>query len=162
LGSYGPAAGMLVAATCGALVGVAMPGIIVLVAPGVAVATFGAAAELPALRLLPGYWAAGAPARVPDEEPGMELAGVIGWVPAAARLAEEGGAAGCKSPASTTCGVDWLEGSAGAADRASSDVSSVASFGFHQAHRGLDWQPANPATKAAIHNARMALSLMFV
>ena len=162
MGSYGPAAGTLVAATGGPLFGILMPGIGEAAAAGVAVIAFRAAGEFAALGLPLGYWAAGAFARVPAEELGMEIAGPVGWVPAAARFAEEGGAAGCKPPDSTTCGVDWLDGSAGAADRASSDVSCDASFGFHQAHRGLDWQPANPATKAAIHNARMALSLMFV
>ncbi|MEX2306722.1 MAG: hypothetical protein WD738_03980 [Pirellulales bacterium] len=91
---------------------------------------------------------------------GIDVAAVVGWAPAAAKLADEGGAAGCKPPDSATWGVDCVEGSSGAADRASTDASSAASFCFHHAHRGLDWQPANPATRTAIHNARVAVIFM--
>jgi hypothetical protein len=99
-------------------------------------------------------------ATVAVEVAGIELAGGAGGAPAAARLADDGGAAGCNVPDSATCGVDCVEGSAGAAERASSDLSSDPSLCFHQAQRGLDWHPANPATTAAIDNARMAERLM--
>jgi hypothetical protein len=55
-------------------------------------------------------------------------------------------------PESATCGVDCAEGSAGAAERATTEESSDASCDFHQAQRGLDWQPANPAATSTTHN----------
>jgi hypothetical protein len=138
-----------------------MAGIVALLAPGVAGATLDMIAGISGLRLMLGYFAAGAFASVPADA-GTELAGTVDGAPAAAMLVEDGGAAGCRPAGSTAAGVDWLDGSAGAADRASSDVSSAASFGFHQAHLALDWHPTNPATIAETHNARMAVSLMFV
>jgi hypothetical protein len=77
-------------------------------------------------------------------------------------LAEEGDAAGCNVPASATCGVDWSDGNAGAAERATTEESSDASFGFHHAQRGLDWQPANPVATRATINARVIECFMFV
>jgi hypothetical protein len=99
---------------------------------------------------------------VAGEVVGTDIVGVDGRAPAAARFADEGGAAGCNVPASAICGVDCADGNAGAADRATSDVSSDASWGFHQAHREPDWQPVNPAAMRAIDNARMTESLMFL
>ena len=72
-----------------------------------------------------------------DDVDGMPLPG-SDCVPAAARLAEEGGADGCNSVGEMACGVDCAEGSAGAAERAVSDVSSGALSRFHHAKRGPD------------------------
>jgi hypothetical protein len=75
-------------------------------------------------------------------------------VPAAARFAEDGGAAGCNPVAAIACGVDCADGSAGgAAERATSDESSGAFSDFHQAQRGPDWHPERPTNTAAIVNA---------
>jgi hypothetical protein len=78
-------------------------------------------------------------------------------VPAAARFADDGGAAGCNSAGETACGVDCAEGKTGAAERAVSDVSSGAFSRFHHARRGPDWQPIIAAETAAIVNARRNL-----
>jgi hypothetical protein len=99
---------------------------------------------------------------VAGEVVGTDVAGAVIGAPAAARFADEGGAAGCNVPASAICGCDCADGNAGAADRATTDVSSDVSWDFHQAHRGPDWQPANPAARRAIDNARRAEILMFV
>jgi hypothetical protein len=99
-------------------------------------------------------------ARVADDVAGMELEVAVGGAPAAAKFAEEGGAAGCNVPDSTTFGSVWVDGSAGAADRASTDASSDPSGCFHHAHRGPDWQPARPTTVTRISAVRRALDFM--
>jgi hypothetical protein len=54
-------------------------------------------------------------------------------------LAEDGGVVA----AANDCGTDCDEGSAGAADRATSDAFSGDVLCFHQAQRGPDWQPTS-------------------
>jgi hypothetical protein len=95
-----------------------------------------AGAVFAAVALPDGYRANGAFATVVGAELGMALGLDCGGVPAAARFAEDGGAAGCRVPASGNCGVDWAEGRSGAADFDSSEAS--ASLVFHQAQRGPD------------------------
>ena len=80
--------------------------------------------------------------------------GVIGFVPAAARLAADGDVAGSNPGTDAICGVAFDEGSVGAAERATADVSSGAVSCFHQAQRGPDWQPNAAAIQAEIVNAR--------
>ena len=63
-------------------------------------------------------------------------AGAAG-VPAAARLVDDGEAAGVRPAIATGVGVDWLEGSLGSAERATADASGTASF-FQNAHFGPD------------------------
>jgi hypothetical protein len=96
---------------------------------------------------------------VAEDVGGIALAGWDG-VPTAARLADEGGDAGCSSVGEIACGVDWSDGNSGAAERAVSDVSSGALSRFHHAKRGPDWQPTIPVSTAAIANARMTLIFM--
>lgn len=82
--------------------------------------------------------------------------------PAAAKLLDDGGVAGVKPAIATACGVDCAEGSAGAAERATTDESSGAFSCFHQANRGADWQPGTAATTAINVNDRSAVRFMSV
>jgi hypothetical protein len=75
------------------------------------------------------------------------VAGAELLVPVAARFTEEGEAVGCMPVAATACGVALAEGNVGAADAAAREVSSEDFQGVHQAQRGPDWQPTNPAIK---------------
>jgi hypothetical protein len=72
-----------------------------------------------------------------------------GLLLATARFVDEGETAGVNPLGATACGVAVVEGRAGAAVRAVSDVSSDACFGVHQAQLGPDWQPVIPATMMA-------------
>ena len=58
-------------------------------------------------------------------------------VPAAARLVDDGEAAGVRPATATGVGVDWLDGNFGSAVRATADASGRASF-FQNAHFGPD------------------------
>jgi hypothetical protein len=58
-------------------------------------------------------------------------------VPAAARFAAEGDAAGFR-PGTSTAGDGCADGSCGSAERATADASGVAGSDFHQAHFGPD------------------------
>jgi hypothetical protein len=97
---------------------------------------------------------------VVDDIDGIALPADDALLPAAARLADDGGAAGCSSASETACGVDWADGNVGAAERAVSDVSSGALSRFHQAKRGPDWQPTVPAKATATVRARTNVSLI--
>jgi hypothetical protein len=107
---------------------------------------------------------------VVEELLGIESGGTVGAAvaaaaavpaaPVAARFVAEGLAAGCKPEAATACGVAAALGNVGAVLVAACAVSSGAVAVFHHAHRGPDWQPANPAITLAIINMRMADNLM--
>ncbi len=60
---------------------------------------------------------------------------VVAGVPAAARLVEEGDAAGVNPATATACGLDCAEGSSGFAERATTDESSGALSRLNQANR---------------------------
>ena len=79
--------------------------------------------------------------------------------PAAAKFADDGGAAGVKPATATACGVDCAEGSAGAAERATTDESGAWSC-FHHAQRGPDWQPLVAANAVTITDITTAFALM--
>jgi hypothetical protein len=81
---------------------------------------------------------------------GADGAGLI--APAAARLAEDGGAAGWIPAGVMAWGVAWAEGSAGAAERATADESGAAVSFFHHAQRGPDWHPILATSTAEIVN----------
>jgi hypothetical protein len=81
----------------------------------------------------------GALAIMAGDVAGREIPAALG-VPAAARFVDEGDAAGCK-PGTSTGGDFCADGNCGWADRATTDESVGASFGFHQAHCGPDWHP---------------------
>jgi hypothetical protein len=85
-----------------------------------------------------------------------------GFVLEDARLADDGDVAGSKPGTVAICGVFFVEGSAGAAERATADESSGGVSCFHQAQRGPDWQPNAAARHAAIVNARTAFGFMFL
>jgi hypothetical protein len=85
-----------------------------------------------------------------------------GFVPDDARFADEGEVAGSKPGTAAICGVFFVEGSAGAAERATADESSGGVSCFHQAQRGPDWQPNAAARHAVIVNARTAFGFMFL
>jgi hypothetical protein len=136
LGSYGPFVEALAAAICDADV---TAGVVAAVGGAMAAVDVGAgivAAVLPIVLAL-GYVACGALAIVPDDVGGIALPGSDA-VPAAARLADDGGDAGCNSAGEMACGVDCADGKAGAAERAVSDVSSDALSRFHHVRRGPD------------------------
>jgi hypothetical protein len=92
-----------------------------------------------------------------------------GGVPRAAaiELAEGGAApmivlavAGDVLAAARDCGTDCVEGSAGAADRATSEAFSGVVSCFHQAQRGPDWQPTSATIARTIQRARFARELI--
>ena len=86
---------------------------------------------------------------------GIPVAGAEGAAEELARLADEGGWA-----MATACGVLCVEGNCGAAERATSEVSSgVASF-FHHAKLGPDLQPAETANIPAIIISGMAVRII--
>lgn len=62
--------------------------------------------------------------------------------------------------AATVVGIVCEDGNGGAADRATSDVSSGALSFFHQANRGPDWQPTSMMAVSIITLVRKALKLM--
>jgi hypothetical protein len=95
-----------------------------------------------------GYVANGALAMVAGEA-GCTPKGVAVELvlPVAARLRDEGEAAGCKPVAATACGEALAEGKVGPSDFDASAVWSDDFQGVHQAQRGPDWQPTSPAIK---------------
>ena len=95
----------------------------------------------------PGYVAVGALATVPADVTGIDMpagdaaapaTGVTALgVPAAARFAEDGGAAGVRPAIATACGVDCADGNFGSAERATAEASGALSC-FQNAQRGPD------------------------
>jgi hypothetical protein len=81
---------------------------------------------------------------------------------AAAKFVDDGGAAGVNPATATGWGVDWVEGNAGVADRATTEASSGGFSCFHHAKRGADWQPVTAAIAATNVNDRIALRFMAV
>jgi hypothetical protein len=90
------------------------------------------------------------------------MPGDCGFALEDARLADDGDVAGSKPGTAAICGVFFVDGSAGAAERATADESSGGVSCFHQAQRGPDWQPTAAARHAAIVNARKAFGFMFL
>src|SRR5262249_7769497 len=78
---------------------------------------------------------------------------------AAARLAEDGGAAGVSPAMATGCGVDCADGNTGSAERATADASGAPSC-FQNAQRGPDWQPHRAANITIVINVRTAFRVM--
>jgi hypothetical protein len=103
--------------------------------------------------------ASGALATVADEVTGIEIFGWDGPAPAAAKLADEGGAAGVKPATATACGVVCADGKVGSAERATIDESGALSC-FHHAQRGPDWQPESTANAAIMVVVRVTVKLM--
>jgi hypothetical protein len=99
---------------------------------------------------------------VAGDDEGSAIPGDCGFVPDDARLADDGDVAGSKPGTAAICGVFFVDGSAGAAERATADESSGGVSCFHQAQRGPDWQPDAAARKAAIVNAPTAYGFMFL
>ena len=84
-----------------------------------------------------------------DDVTGIEIFGGAAAEPAAAKFADDGGAAGARPATATACGVACDEGSTGSAERAVRDASGALSC-FHHAQRGPVWQPARIATDITI------------
>lgn len=137
-GSYGP--------VCAATVAGGAPGVV-----GIIDALAGSDAGLAAAALLAVGHAAGAAAdAVGLGTAGYEATGALAAVDgsaavaaatagvlAAARLAADGGTA----EGETCGGVTWAEGNCGAADRATSELSSGGASRFHQARREAQFGP---------------------
>lgn len=81
--------------------------------------------------------------------------------PAAARLADDGGAAGVSPAIATGCGVDCADGNFGSAERATAEASGAESC-FHHAHPGPDWQPVSAAKAVIVIQLVLALRVMAV
>jgi hypothetical protein len=78
-----------------------------------------------------------------------DVAGIGTDVGAAATELADGGVAAAVSD----CGVACVDGSAGAAARATSELSSGGASFFHHAQRGPDWHPTIAATVSTVHTA---------
>jgi hypothetical protein len=108
-------------------------------------------------------------ANVADDVTGIDMLGGSAGVPAtaaapagdlaAARFADDGGAAGVKPATATGCGADCAEGSVGSAERATADASGAESC-FQNAKREADWQPARAANVANVIKLRVAFRFM--
>jgi hypothetical protein len=120
-----------------------------------------------------GYVAAGALASVADDVTGIatdggidggEIDGVVAPATAgvaAAKLADDGVAAGVKPAIATACGVDCAEGSAGGvAERATTDESTADLSFFHQAKRGAVWQPTIAPSASNNVDKRMVVRII--
>ena len=79
--------------------------------------------------------------------------------PAAARFADDGGAAGVSPAIATGCGVDCAEGNLGSADRATADASGAASC-FQNAQVGPDLQPVSATNIATVIKLQRAFGVM--
>jgi hypothetical protein len=96
-----------------------------------------------------GYVASGAFVIVAGEAGCTPSGGEESVLPVLAKFADDGDAAGCRPVDATACGVALADGSFGASEFVATAVSADDSHGFHQAQRGPDWQPTNPATRPA-------------
>jgi hypothetical protein len=79
---------------------------------------------------------------------------------AAARFADDGGAAGVRPATATACGADCADGSVGSAERATADASGAESCFQNAQLCGPDWQPDNAANAKIVNNLLTALRVM--